>query len=67
MARAASLYTDFSADRARYLQHRTSMLHWIMNPELGYGEIGMGTLRAIRPWNRWIRRLGLRRGGERRT
>lgn len=54
MGRAASMYTVFSADLARYVEHRPSMLHWIMNPEVGYGEIGMGTLRAIRPWNLWI-------------
>jgi hypothetical protein len=40
------MYTVFSADLARYVEHRPSMLHLIMNPEVGYGEIGMGTLRA---------------------
>jgi 2,4-dichlorophenol 6-monooxygenase len=34
--------------------HRPSILHWIMTPGAGYGEIGMGTFRAIRPWHQWI-------------
>lgn len=54
MGRAASVYTVFRADLTRYVAHRPSMLHWIMNPAVGFGEIGMGTLRAIRPWNYWI-------------
>ncbi|MEZ0165164.1 FAD-dependent monooxygenase [Kineococcus sp. LSe6-4] len=54
MGRAASMYTVFSADLARYVAHRPSVLHWIMNPAVGFGEIGMGTLRAVRPWDLWI-------------
>jgi 2,4-dichlorophenol 6-monooxygenase len=54
MGRAATLYTLFRADLTEYVQHRPSVLHWIMTPGAGYGEIGMGTLRAIRPWTQWI-------------
>ena len=25
-----------------------------MNPVAGFGEIGMGLLRAVRPWDEWI-------------
>ena len=54
MGRAATIYTLFDADLARYVAHRPSILHWIMTPGAGYGEIGMGTFRAIRPWTEWI-------------
>jgi 2,4-dichlorophenol 6-monooxygenase len=54
MGRAATIYTLFRADLAKYVQHRPSVLHWIMTPGAGYGEIGMGTLRAIQPWTQWI-------------
>ncbi len=54
MGRAGTIYTLFKADLRRFVEHRPSVLHWIMTPGAGYGEIGMGTFRAIRPWNEWI-------------
>ncbi len=54
MGRAGTVYTHFKADLARYVAHRPSILHWIMTPGAGFGEIGMGTFRAIRPWDEWI-------------
>ncbi|MFC1421146.1 FAD-dependent oxidoreductase [Streptacidiphilus cavernicola] len=54
MGRAGTVYTLFRADLARYVAHRPAVLHWIMTPGAGYGEIGMGTFRAVRPWNEWI-------------
>jgi 2,4-dichlorophenol 6-monooxygenase len=54
MGRAGTIYTLFKADLTRYVAHRPSILHWIMTPGAGYGEIGMGTFRAIRPWTEWI-------------
>ncbi|MEU6147473.1 FAD-dependent monooxygenase [Streptomyces sp. NPDC047081] len=54
MGRAGSIYTLFKADLTRYVAHRPAVLHWIMTPGAGYGEIGMGTFRAVRPWHQWI-------------
>ena len=54
LARAGTVYARFNADLARYVAHRPSILHWIMNPAGGFGEIGMGLLRAVRPWDEWI-------------
>jgi 2,4-dichlorophenol 6-monooxygenase len=54
MARAGTVYAHFRADLSRYVAHRPSILHWIMNPAGGFGEIGMGLLRAVRPWDEWI-------------
>lgn len=54
MARAGTVYTIFNADLTRYSQHRPSILNWIVTPDASFGEIGMGLLRAIRPWTQWI-------------
>jgi 2,4-dichlorophenol 6-monooxygenase len=54
LARAATAYVLFRSDLRRYVEHRPGILHWIMTPAAAYGEIGMGLLRAIRPWHTWI-------------
>ncbi|QHD88394.1 2,4-dichlorophenol 6-monooxygenase (plasmid) [Gordonia sp. JH63] len=54
MARAATAYVLFHADLSQYVEHRPSILHWILTPGGSFGEIGMGLLRAIRPWDTWI-------------
>jgi 2,4-dichlorophenol 6-monooxygenase len=54
MARAGTVYVQFHADLSHLVAHRPSILHWIMNPAAGFGEIGMGLLRAVRPWDKWI-------------
>lgn len=54
MARAGTVYTIFEADLARYAERRPSILNWIVSPDASFGEIGMGLLRAVTPWTRWI-------------
>lgn len=54
MARATTAYVQFTADLARYVAHRPSILYWIMAPSASFGEIGMGLLRAVQPWDKWI-------------
>ncbi len=53
-ARASTAYILFEADLTRYVAHRPSILYWIISPSAAFGEIGLGVLRAIRPWNQWI-------------
>jgi 2,4-dichlorophenol 6-monooxygenase len=53
-ARAGTAYIRFRADLSRYVEHRPSILNWIFNSKAGFGEIGMGLLRAIHPWTDWI-------------
>jgi 2,4-dichlorophenol 6-monooxygenase len=59
MARAGSVYTIFNADLSRYSKHRPSILNWIVTPDASFGEIGMGLLRAVRPWTQWIAGWGV--------
>ncbi|MFH7764924.1 FAD-dependent monooxygenase [Acinetobacter sp. BSP-28] len=54
MARAGTVYVTFKADLSQYVQHRPAILQWIVNPEASFGDLGMGLLRAITPWNQWI-------------
>ncbi len=54
LARAATAYVLFKADLTRYVAHRPSILYWVVTSNAAFGEIGMGLLRAIDPWNRWI-------------
>jgi 2,4-dichlorophenol 6-monooxygenase len=54
LARAGTAYVRFKADLSRYVAHRPSILHWILNSKAGFGEIGMGLLRAVHPWDSWI-------------
>ena len=54
LARAGTVYTIFDADLARFSAHRPSILNWIITADTSFGEIGMGLLRAVKPWTRWI-------------
>lgn len=54
LARAGTAYVLFRSDLRRYVEHRPSILYWIMTPGTSFGEIGMGILRAVRPWHNWI-------------
>lgn len=53
-ARAATVYAMFHADLSKYVEHRPSILHWIVNPDASFGEIGMGLMRAVVPWKYWV-------------
>ncbi len=59
LGRAVTAYVTFEADLTRYVKHRPSILYWLMTPAAGYGEIGMGLLRAVRPWHSWIAGWGV--------
>ncbi|GDY36288.1 FAD-dependent monooxygenase [Acidovorax sp. NB1] len=54
LARAATAYVLFRADLTRYVEHRPSILYWVITSDAAFGEIGMGLLRAVEPWNQWI-------------
>jgi 2,4-dichlorophenol 6-monooxygenase len=54
MARAGTAYVIFNADLSKYVEHRPSVLHWIVTQDASFGEIGLGLLRAVTPWKQWI-------------
>ncbi len=54
MGKAGSMNIVFRADLTRHVEHRPSVLYWIMRPGADVGGIGMGLLRMVRPWNEWL-------------
>ena len=54
VARAGTVYTQFQADLTQQVAHRPSILNWFFTPHAGFGEIGLGLLRAVTPWTEWI-------------
>lgn len=59
LARASTLYVQFQADLSTYVEHRPSILYWILSPVGAYGEIGLGLIRAVHPWTEWIAGWGI--------
>ncbi len=59
LARATTCYVHFHADLSRYVAHRPSILHWVVTSDAAFGEIGLGVLRAIEPWDSWIAGWGV--------
>jgi 2,4-dichlorophenol 6-monooxygenase len=54
LRRGGTVYAQFDGDLSRHMAHRSSVLTWIVNDDAAVGEIGLGLLRAVRPWDRWI-------------
>jgi len=54
LARAGTVYVNFTADLSNLVAHRPSILNWIVTPSASFGEIGLGLLRAVEPWSEWI-------------
>lgn len=54
MAVGGSMNIHFRADLSKYVEHRPSVLYWVMQPGAGVGGIGMGLVRMVRPWNEWL-------------
>jgi 2,4-dichlorophenol 6-monooxygenase len=44
----------FHADLSRYVEHRPSVLYWVLQPGSDIGGIGMGLVRMVRPWDEWL-------------
>jgi 2,4-dichlorophenol 6-monooxygenase len=54
LARAGTVYVQFHGDLGDFVAHRPSILNWIVNADAAVGEIGLGLLRAVTPWDTWI-------------
>src|SRR5690606_24197057 len=44
----------FKADLSKYVAHRPSVLHWVLQTGSEVGGIGRGLVRMVRPWNEWL-------------
>ena len=54
MGVGGSMNIVFEADLRRYVAHRPSVLYWVLQPGANIGGIGMGLVRMVRPWNKWL-------------
>ena len=41
-------------DLSKYVAHRPSVLYWVVQPGSDVGGIGMGLVRMVRPWDKWL-------------
>jgi 2,4-dichlorophenol 6-monooxygenase len=51
---AGSMNIVFHADLSHLVEHRPSVLYWILQPGSDVGGIGLGLVRMVRPWNEWL-------------
>lgn len=54
MGLSGSINMVFDADLSQYVAHRPSVLYWIVQPGSNMGGLGIGVVRMVRPWNRWL-------------
>lgn len=54
MGLSGSMNILFDADLSKYVEHRPSVLYWILQPGAQIGGIGAGVVRMVRPWNEWL-------------
>jgi 2,4-dichlorophenol 6-monooxygenase len=51
---AGSMNIVFHADLTHLVEHRPSVLYWVLQPGADIGGIGLGLVRMVRPWNEWL-------------
>jgi 2,4-dichlorophenol 6-monooxygenase len=54
MGVGGSMNIVFHADLTRFVAHRPSVLYWVLQPGADIGGIGMGLIRMVRPWTKWL-------------
>ncbi|GAA4115385.1 FAD-dependent monooxygenase [Nocardioides fonticola] len=51
---AGSMNITFKADISALVDHRPSVLYWVIQPGSNVGGIGTGLVRMVRPWDEWL-------------
>jgi 2,4-dichlorophenol 6-monooxygenase len=51
---AGAVSIVFEADLSRFVEHRPSVLYWMLQPGAEKEGVGLGVLRMIRPWREWM-------------
>lgn len=54
MGLSGSMNMVFDADLSKYVAHRPSVLYWVIQPGSDVGGLGIGVVRMVRPWTRWL-------------
>jgi len=51
---AGSMNIVLEADLTHLVEHRPSVLYWVLQPGSNVGGIGLGLVRMVRPWKEWL-------------
>ncbi len=51
---SGSINVEFTADLAPYVDHRRGDMYWMLQSGSGLNGTGVGVLRMVRPWNKWV-------------
>ncbi len=51
---SGSMNMVFKADLSKYVAYRPSVLYWVIQPGSDVGGLGIGVVRMVRPWWRWL-------------
>lgn len=54
MGLSGSINLLFESDLSKYVAHRPSVLYWVIQPGSDIGGLGIGVVRMVRPWNKWL-------------
>lgn len=54
MGRSGSMNIVCEMDLSPYCENRQSVLYWVLQPGASIGGIGLGLVRMVRPWNKWL-------------
>ena len=54
MAPSASMNVVFRADLSHLVEHRPSDMYWFLQQGVGHGGVGVGVLRVVDTWDRWV-------------
>jgi 2,4-dichlorophenol 6-monooxygenase len=54
MGKSGSINMLFEADLSKFVAHRPSVLYWVIQPGSDIGGLGIGVVRMVRPWNKWL-------------
>ncbi|MYU25093.1 FAD-dependent monooxygenase [Streptomyces sp. SID8352] len=54
MGLGGSINVVFEADLEHLVAHRPGDMYWFIQPGVGHDGNGIGVLRVVRPWNKWI-------------
>lgn len=54
MGVAGCMNIVFKADLTKYVAYRPGGLYWVMQPGSDIGGIGLGLIRMVRPWDKWM-------------
>ncbi|MFI0938698.1 FAD-dependent oxidoreductase [Streptomyces sp. NPDC021020] len=54
MGLGGSINIVFEADLTHLVAHRPGDMYWFVQPGVGHDGNGVGVLRAVRPWKKWM-------------